>query len=75
MIFLTDLFRGGFLLQSFDLSSGTILISPTHEHHIIPAHSAIPGIAISTQNATDDVAKMRSVIDVRQCRSDYDVTG
>lgn len=64
MIFLTDLFRSGFLLQSFDLSRSPILICATNEHHIIPSHSTIPGIAIRTQNAADDVTKMRSVVHI-----------
>lgn len=46
MILVTDLFGSNFLLQSFNLSSCPILISPTNKQCVILPHSTVPSICI-----------------------------
>ena len=41
---------------------------------VVATRPAIAGIAVSTQNAANDVSKVRHIVDIGQCTGDQDVS-
>ena len=61
-------------LDGLDLGGSAVLVGTTHKHRVIPAQATEPGVDISRQDTSDDVAQMGYVVNVRQSRSDKNIS-
>lgn len=70
MVFIADSSRRSSFLQCLHLSSSPILISPANEQHVVSHHPAEASIHISRKDSAYYIAKMGSVVYIRQRRCD-----
>ena len=73
IVVVTDLLRRLALLACFCLSSSAILVSTANIYRVVSSKTAEPCIDVCGEDAPNNVAKMRHVIDVRQRTRDQDV--
>lgn len=73
IVIVTNLLAGFLLLQSFGLSSGTVFISAANVDAVVAGEASVPGVDIGGENAADDVAQVRNVVNVWKRRGNQNV--
>lgn len=72
-VLITNLARGLALLLGLCFSSCTVLVGAAYINRVVSGKSAVACKHITGKNATDNVAEVWYVVDVRQCTSYQDV--
>lgn len=67
-VLVADLLRSHILGNSLGLRGSSVLVGAAHVQRDIPAETRVAGKDVSGQDATDDVAQVGNVVDIRQGR-------
>lgn len=73
-VLVANLARGLALLLGLSLSRCAILVSAADVNRVMPGESGVARKHITGENATDNVAEVRHIVNVRQGTSDQNVT-
>lgn len=68
VIFIANLFGGGFLSQCLDLASSAVLIGSADVEDVVPHEPRVPSVDVCREDSPDNVPQVGLVVDVRQCR-------
>ena len=74
MVVITNLSWCLVVSTSLCLSGCTVLVSAAHVDTVVANQTGKSSIDISRENTTNDVSKMRDIVDVRQSTGDQNIT-
>lgn len=74
VVMITDLLTRLTFLSGLGLSGCTILVGTADVNSVVASKTAVSGIHIGRENAADNVAQMRNVIDIWQCTCNQNVS-